>query len=152
MGAKHYAARCAALGLAALAFAPGCSGLKRLAPPGILKYEDLEAGQPPNPVIQERIAARRASVDQRFPNLSDQPSQRPEEMTEAARQATAAALAEARDALAEAVAQDRAASDAERSAPLDEAAAALAADVAREGEAARRERGRPMPRPQDQDQ
>lgn len=152
MGAKHYAARCAALGLAALACAPGCSGLKRLAPPGILKYEDLERGQPPNPVIQERIATRRASVDQRFPNLSEQPSKRPEEMTEAERQATSAALAGARDALAEAVAQDRAASDSERSATLDEAAAALAVEVEREGEAARRERSRPMPRPQNEDQ
>ena len=46
MGAKSYLLLCAALASA------GCSGgLQRFAPPGIIKYEDLEKDQPVSPVI-----------------------------------------------------------------------------------------------------
>lgn len=162
MGAKHYAA----WGLAALMVAAsGCSGLKRLAPPGILKYEDIAGDQPPHPEIVKRIAERRSEIDQRFPNLSEQPSQRPAEMPEAQREELAASLREARDELQAAVEEDRAASEGERQAKfilpgdkadagrdLKDVAADLASEVEHDEAIARRERSKPMPQPRQNDQ
>ncbi len=157
MGAKHYAT----VGLAALiAASPGCSSLKRLAPPGILKYEELAGDQPVNPEIKQRIAERRREIDRRFPDLSAQPSTRPAEAPMAERDALAADLIEARDELQAAVEADRAASDAERQAgftlpgdksdkarSLEDVAADLAAEVEKDGTVARSERRAPMPQP-----
>jgi len=157
MGAKHYAT----VGLAALiAASPGCSSLKRLAPPGILKYEELAGDQPVNPEIKQRIAERRREIDRRFPDLSAQPSRRPAEASMAERDALAAGLIDARDELQAAVEADRAASDAERQAgftlpgdkgdkarSLEDVAADLAAEVEKDGTVARNERSAPMPQP-----
>ncbi len=157
MGAKHYAT----VGLAALlALAPACTSLKRLAPPGILKYEELAGDQPVNPEIKERIAERRREIDQRFPNLSEQPSQRPAEAPLAEREALIEELTAARDGLQAAVEEDRAASGAERRASfilpgdksdkaraLEDVAADLAAEVEKDEAVARRERRQPMPQP-----
>ncbi|MEQ8935456.1 MAG: hypothetical protein RIE56_06665 [Amphiplicatus sp.] len=157
MGAKHYAI----VGLAALtAAAPACTSLKRLAPPGILKYEELAGDQPVNPEIKQRIVERRQEIDRRFPNLSEQPTKRPAEAPAAEREALAADLIEARDQLQAAVEADRAASDSERQAvfilpgdkgdkarALEDVAADLAAEVENDGTVARRERSKPMPQP-----
>lgn len=157
MGAKHYAT----VGLAALiAAAPACTSLKRLAPPGILKYEEIAGDQPVHPEIKERIAERRREIDRRFPDMSEQPSKRPAEAPAAEREAIAAELIEARDELQAAVEADRAAADSERQAvfilpgdkggearTLEEVAADLAAKVEKDGTVARRERSKPMPQP-----
>lgn len=159
VGAKHYAVLAA---IAALT-AGGCAelGLERFAPPGIVKYEDLAKNQPPNPAIAERVKAVKAESDHKYPKLSAQPQSPPEALPAAERAAEMVALQDAREALDNAVAVERAAStderiqgvviagdadDAERS--LDEAAAALAEAVARADAAARRERNLP-PRPAD---
>jgi hypothetical protein len=152
--AKHYVLL---LALSALG-ASACSefGLERFAPPGIVKYEDLAKNQPPSPAIVERVEAVRAASDGGYPRLSDQPQVVPAGAPAEEREAEAVALRDARDALDAALVDDRAiaagereqgvvlpgdASAAERS--LEEAAAALAEEVARADDAARRERGLP---------
>lgn len=74
MRAKQYAF----VGLIAFAVASGgCTTLKRLAPPGFVKYEELAGDKPKNPVIQERVKAVKVARDARFPNLSDEPGTAP---------------------------------------------------------------------------
>lgn len=154
MGAKLYAAAM----LAAVA-AAGCAQFQRLAPPGLVKYEELAGDQPPNPVIVQRIAERRRTTEARFPELSEQPAARPEGLSEAERAAFAAALDAEREALQRAVEKARADAEAERAdsyglpgereearRALDKVAEDLAERVARDREAARRERAqRPAP-------
>ncbi|MBB5518703.1 hypothetical protein [Amphiplicatus metriothermophilus] len=160
MGAKRKLARFLILGASAagaLAL-PGCAGFERLLPPGFVKYEDLAGDEPPDPRIQERIAERRKEEGRAFPNLSQAPQTRPEPTPEAEREALAAELRAARDALAAAVAHDRELAAEERSErillpggengplPLDEAGRALQDTVAGDEAIARRERGLP-PKP-----
>ncbi len=96
----------------------GCSGVqwRRLAPPGILKYEELASEKPPNPVIDEQIAERKDGEKTHFPNLSLAPSlsDLPPERSQDVLKAEMDALAAARDVLAGEVAVDRAAVDEER--------------------------------------
>jgi hypothetical protein len=98
----------------------GCSSdqLRRLAPPGILKYEELASEKPPNPVIEEEIAQRKDDVKTRFPNLSTAPSRNdlPAERPQGELKAEMDALTSARDTLSGEVTQDRAAVDEERAA------------------------------------
>ncbi len=96
----------------------GCSGVqwRRLAPPGILKYEELASKKPPNPVIEEQIAQRKDGEKTHFPNLSQAPSQSdlPAERSQGEITADIDALAAAREVLAVEVADDRAAVDEDR--------------------------------------
>lgn len=145
MGAKHKAV---ILCLALLA-APGCSGLARFAPPGILKYEDLAKGQPQSPVIKDRIAEAKKEDREGFPNLSETPSIAPAAMPEAEREKAVAALKTERASVAEQIAADRAAVEADRAATdaqTDEGSLAGARDalsdaVKKDDAAARKERG-----------
>ncbi|MGE0408470.1 MAG: hypothetical protein AB7P23_04310 [Amphiplicatus sp.] len=134
----------------------GCAGLARLAPPGVIKYEDLAGGEPTDPVMKAHIEARRAESREAFPDISATPSEKPPALSLAQRDEAAAGLREARDALAAAIAEDRAEASFERETGVklpgdDEAAArrleeaqeALADAVARDEAAARRERGLP---------
>lgn len=91
----------------------GCTTLKRLAPPGIVKYEDLAGGKPKNPVIANRVKAVRTARDARFPDLSEQPSAAPTPMRVEERDAHLSVLAAAGSALNTQVATDRAAASAE---------------------------------------
>ncbi len=50
-----------------------CETAKRFAPPGFIKYEDLEKGIPVNPAIQQRITEISPDEDAKYPNLSDTP-------------------------------------------------------------------------------
>ena len=106
MRAKHYA-------LAALAVltvgAGGCTTLKRLAPPGFVKYEDLAGDKPKNPVIQERVKAVKAARDAQFPNLSEQPAVAPTPMPVAERDIYLTSLKTAGAGLNEQIEADRAA-------------------------------------------
>jgi hypothetical protein len=137
MGAKAYI-----LVLAAFA-ATGCAGgLKRLAPPGIVKYEDRAKGQAVNPAIEARIAERRAEGEEGgFPNLSEEPSKIPEGIAKPERTAMESDLLDMRDQLNEAVALDRAAAEQERTERLEDARDALGNAVLKDDAAARRERG-----------
>lgn len=142
MGAKAYI-----LVLAAFA-ATGCAGgLKRLAPPGIVKYEERAKGQAVNPVIEARIAERHNGGDGGFPALSRQPSKVPEGIAEPERTAMESDLLALRDELNDAVAIDRIAADQERTSPLEEARNALGTAVLKDDAAARRERGLPPRKP-----
>lgn len=135
--------------LVALLAAAGCAnGLERIAPPGIVKYEDRAKGQPVNPAIEARIEAYEREEAGGFPNLGEQPSITPEGIAAPERAAMEGALLEARDALNAAIAQDRSLAEAERTEPLEESRDALGAAVEKDDAAARRERGLP-PRPAD---
>lgn len=103
-------------GLAAATLLPGCArlGLARFAPPGTIKYEDLAKGEPIDPAIAARIEAVKAERDPAYPDLSEQPQTRPEGMPEIEREEAIEALQRRRDALAAAIAADRAAAAAER--------------------------------------
>lgn len=143
MGAKTYI-------LAAVAIAaPACSdGLKRFAPPGIVKYEELEKGEPPNPAIVQRINAHEEAPGGGFPNLAEQPSTLPEGIAGPERAAMEASLIAERDALNVAIAAERAAAASERERPLETERDALSEALAKDDAAARRERGLP---PRDQE-
>ncbi len=137
--------------LIALLAAAGCAnGLKRIAPPGIVKYEDRAKGQPVNPAIEARIEAFQKESAGGFPILGEQPSIAPEGVAAPERAAMEAALLEARDQLNDAIAHDRTLADAERTEALEEDRDALGAAVKKDDEAARRERGLP-PRPVERD-
>jgi hypothetical protein len=140
--------------LAAAAFAlPACAGLKRFAPPGIVRYENLSGDQPQNPQIKQRVAERKTESAAKFPNLSQAPQSPPEPMAPDEQDRRRAEILGARDALAQDVAADAARAAADRavlvtlpgagSAPLapGEARDALAAQVAADEARARAERG-----------
>jgi hypothetical protein len=161
MGAKPYAA---ALMIVSIALS-GCAGLKRLAPPGVIKYENLEGDQPPSPLIKERIAARRDAGTGSFPNIGATPSKKPAGVPKKVREQQTADLIAARDALNAAVAADRTSAASEREGgvllpgdeqsgerPLDAAQEALAEAIAKDEAAARRERGLKPREPQDKPQ
>lgn len=138
MGAKAYL-----LVILALA-ATGCSGgLKRFAPPGIVKYEDLAKDQPPNPVIVERIEAQKAEPGGGFPALSKQPTKLPEGIAKPERDAMVADLLAQRDIVNAAVASDRELAATERADSLETMRDELSGAVAEDDAAARRERGLP---------
>lgn len=138
MGAKVYMAAMAALASA------GCAdGLKRFAPPGIVKYEEIAKDQPINPAIAGRMEEMRTKEGAGFPNLSEQPTKTPEGIAQPERAAMEATLIEQRDALNEAIAIDKALAAAERSGSLEESREALSEAVAKDDALARRERGLP---------
>lgn len=130
------------LASAALAL-PGCAGgLKRFAPPGIVKYEDLAKGQPVNPAIAARIDAQ-ADEAGGFPNLSEQPNAAPEGIAGPERTAMEEALLAERDALNLAIGNDQALASAERETSLEERRDRLGEEIRKDDAAARRERGLP---------
>jgi hypothetical protein len=122
----------------------GCAdGLKRFAPPGIVKYEELAGEEPMDPAIVERIEASKDREGGGFPRLAEQPTIAPEGIAKPERTVMEAQLVAARDALNTAVTEDRTLAIDERSAPLLESRDALAEAVAKDDAAARRERGLP---------
>lgn len=138
MGAKAYIWVIAALAAA------GCSGgLKRFAPPGIVKYEELAEDTPPNPAIVERIEAQKDQPGGGFPRLAEQPTKLPEGIARPERDAMIGELLAKREALDVAIEMDRAAADAERIEGLEADRDALSEAVAKDDAAARRERGLP---------
>jgi hypothetical protein len=129
--------------LAALA-AAGCSGgLKRFAPPGFVKYEDLAQGQPVAPSIAARIDASRSAEAGDFPDLSAQPSEAPAGIAAPERVALGDELEAARVALIEAVERDRAVASAERIESIEAHRDALDDALKTDDAAARKERGLP---------
>lgn len=138
MGAKAYI-----LVIAALAAAGCAGGFKRLAPPGIVKYEELAKDQPPNPVIAERIEAQKDEPGEGFPNLAKQPTKLPEGIAKPERDAMIADLLAERDALNAAMETDRAAAGTERAEALETQRDALSDALSKDDAAARRERGLP---------
>lgn len=139
MGAKAYIL----VGLALAA--TGCTGgLQRLAPPGIVKYEDRAKGVPINPQISERMEASKDAPGGGFPNLSEQPTDLPEGVAKPERDAMLAEMLQTRDALAAAVEADRLMATAEREGDPAEARDALDVAVAADDAAAKRERRKPI--------
>lgn len=129
----------------------GCSNfdLARLAPPGIIKYEDIAGEKPPNPAIKEAVAARKETADPRFPVLSQTPAAGPPPARpDMARvNAEAAELTETRASLDAGLAEDRAAAKADRAErdALDSRRDSLAEEIDKDAQAASRERAEPMP-------
>lgn len=146
MGAKAYI-----LVLAALAAAGCAAELKRFAPPGIVKYEELAKDQPPNPAIVARIEESRNEPGGGFPKLAEQPTALPQGIAKPERAAMTEALLVDRDALDAAVAEDRALAEGERDASLVEMRDALGEAVAKDDAAARRERGLPPRKMEDEE-
>jgi hypothetical protein len=147
-----------------LALAPGlgaCANLKRFAPPGIVKYEDLAGDKAQNPEIAERVAARKEGRETAYPNLSKTPQKAPQAIAAETQASDIAELAALRDELNAAVAADREEAVAERAAPvllpgtlgeaapLEAAREALADAVAKDDDAARAERGLPRKKPKE---
>lgn len=93
----------------------GCETAKRLAPPGIYKYEDLAKGIPTNATIQQRIDEREAlgkadsEAAPKFPVLSQSPSEIPAGLDSDIKAAETFSLLQARDETQTAIAQSRAA-------------------------------------------
>ncbi len=163
MGAKFNNGILLSLVAAAAAFLPACSSLKRFAPPGFVKYEDRGSDQPVNPVIKERVATQRARDDARFPDLSKEPSKRPDQPSSEVRTAESQALIDAGALLDSEIEQARAAArlDQERGVllpgdpeagerSLDETSSALSQAVETSSEAARLERAEPLLREGDE--
>lgn len=129
----------------------GCSSfeLSRLAPPGIVKYEEIASEKPPNPAIEEAIAARKKTSDPRFPVLSRTPAAGPPPPRPKPAEVSAEtdALVGARESLEADLAEDRAAAETDRAEldALNSKRDSLAKDVDRDAAAARRERAEPLP-------
>jgi hypothetical protein len=129
--------------LAALA-AGGCAdGLKRFAPPGIVKYEELAKDEPMNPAIVSRIEEAKAAEGGGFPALAEQPTAVPQGIAKPEREAMQEALLAGRDDLNAAVEEDRILAAAERDGSIEGLRDALGEEVAKDDAAARRERGLP---------
>ena len=123
----------------------GCSGgLKQLAPPGILKYEDLAKGEPVDPQIKARIDAHQADESSIYPVLAEQPDFLPEGIAKPEREAMAENLIEQRNALNDAVAEDRIAASSERDGDLSAERSALGEKVQKDDAAAKAERKQPV--------
>ena len=138
MGLKQTAVLC--IGLTVLC---GCTTIKRLAPPGVIKYEDLAKDIPPSPEIQARIKDRREEQPPKFPVLSRQPSEIPDPIDGIERSSQINELLYRREELSAASEQDRLAIEAEREAAIEELERerdALAESVAIERQKAERER------------
>lgn len=123
----------------------GCESgdLARFAPPGIVKYEDLAGDQEVNPAVAERVAERRAEEGAgRFPNLSLTPGKSDRPMKKPADEVAAETdmLVDARTALAEDVASDRASAEDELGRDLSAEGEALKARLDADSAAAARER------------
>ena len=144
MGAKQTAARTLCLLASLSLLAGGCTTMRRLAPPGFVKYEDLAKGRPPNPDMVDRIKESQSKSATRFPSLSEQPATQPVPPSAADQAVLLASLKEAGGLLNDEIAADRAAAAAEKAlgfavgpdgAALD--AAAVAAALATQIEADR---------------
>ena len=123
----------------------GCESgdLARFAPPGIVKYEDLAGDQEVNPAVAARIAERREEKGAgSFPNLSLTPGKgdRPQKKPVSEVAAETDMLVDARTALAEDVASDRAAVEAELGRDLSAEGEALKSRLDADSAAAARER------------
>lgn len=142
MGAK------ASVLLIAAVAASGCSGgLKRFAPPGFVKYEDLAQGKPVAPSIATRIETAQAVEAGAFPDLSGQPGQTPAGIAAPERAALGDELDDARMNLVDAVDKDRADAAAERIQSIEPQRDALDEALKIDDAAARKERGLPPPAP-----
>ena len=138
MGAKAYLCLLAALA------ASGCAGaLKRFAPPGIVKYEDLAKDQPVNPAIAARVKERSAAGGGGFPPLAKQPTEVPAGIAKPERDGMEETLLAERDALNKAVAEDRSVAAAERDDTPEAARDALGDAIDKDNATARRDRGLP---------
>lgn len=125
---------------AAFAATSCASGLKRIAPPGIVKYEDRAKGQPVSPAIEARIETYQKEEAGGFPILGEQPSLAPAGIAAPERAAMEQALLAERDRVNEAVAADRLLAAAERGETLEGARDALGEAIVEDLSAARRER------------
>lgn len=117
--------------------------LARFAPPGIVKYEDLAGDQPVNPAVAQRIEERRAEKGAgKFPRLAETPDKkdRPKKKRSAERSAEIGQLVEARNELADEVAGDRAAAEAELERDLSAESDELKTRIDADSAAAARER------------
>lgn len=129
----------------------GCSSfdLSRLAPPGIVKHEEIASEKPPNPAIAEMIAARKQTADPRFPVLSQTPAAGPPppRPDRARIDAETTALVAARETLEAGLAEDRAAAEAESAErdALSRRRESLDREVDEDAAAARGERTEPLP-------
>ncbi len=126
--------------------ATACSDVQlvRLAPPGIIKYEDIAGDKPPNPAIQTIIDERKETAKPRFPKLAETPSlaDLPAKRSVAEVDEAIDELEARRAVLEENLAADRAAVEAERQSvePLIADADTLTEQVDRDEKAAKRER------------
>ena len=107
--------------LAFFAVASGCSStdLRRLAPPGIIKYEKIAEKKEPNPAITEEISDYQTNTKAKFPKLGRTPAGRrdrniPGNRSDGAVSDVTTSLVDQRDKLLEAVGEDEAAAHAER--------------------------------------
>lgn len=127
----------------------GCSSadLRRLAPPGIIRYEKIADEKPPNPVIEQRVKAYGGNRDAVFPKIGETLSSagRPSRMPAAEVDREIETLSERRDRLQADVEAERRAAD-EREAELDAIRAqgeTLRRELESQKDLARRERAAP---------
>lgn len=135
--------------LAAAMTATGCTdGFKRFAPPGIVKYEDLEKGEPTDPAIAARVEEFKATKAGGFPKLAEQPQAAPKGIAAPERAAMEKGLLALRDDLTVKVEADRAAAAAERDTSIATLAEQLEAAIAEDNAKARAEREAMPPPPE----
>lgn len=101
------------LGLLGAAGVSSCETAKRFAPPGFVKYEDLEKGIPVNPSIQKRIDETKVAGDAGYPDLSDTPQDVPTGIAKEVREELGTRLETIRDLVQSDIASARAQAGAE---------------------------------------
>lgn len=135
------------IAVTAIAVSSCADAVKRFAPPGIVKYEELAKGEPVDAAIAARIKERRVADDAAFPILSEQPSETPEAMAKPDRVAMEKLLTERRTITNDAIAADRAEAPSDRVTPLAAQQEAIQAAIEEDRDAAARERAAAIPVP-----
>ena len=87
----------------------GCSSgdLKRFAPPGFVKIEELAGDQPANPIVQERVNERLSKAPRNFPRVKDSPSEGPVGLSSEEQSSLLTSLEYSRDALNEEIEREK---------------------------------------------
>jgi len=119
MGAKHLYLTLVVTSSVVLG---ACSNvdLKRFAPPGIIRYENLAKDQPVNPVVDAKIDEIKSRKRKAFPVLSEKAFDAPDGINAKTRESAEVELIEKRESLEARIADSRTAAAAERISPLEE--------------------------------
>ena len=125
----------------------GCSSedLKRVAPPGFIRYEDLAKGEPISPALKSKMEEVAADKNVDYPVLHEQPDARPRVHDDATVKVIEDALLARREALQAQIDKARRNADAERAEDLEAMKAALQIEVEADKSAAAGESRLPIP-------
>lgn len=123
------------------------SDLRRFAPPGIIRYEDLAKGEPIDPVVQSRIDESNAEKGKSFPVISEQQTTIPEGLDAPSRDELTTNLEQSRATAAADIAKAREDAQLERQQSIIAKREQAEAAIEQGANAIARENRGPLPEP-----